>query len=146
MHVATLSVNFKGQYKELYSTEIPSEIKCRPRRLKPYLKQVAKHLPEGDALMLSYCSEGLRVGHKSVKKFKENSIMESDVSLKFSKPISQKEMLKNHTSEYVLKVLPVILGKENFEKINDKIHAEIDFPTPYHEFKFMQENYPDEEF
>lgn len=134
MKIQPLSVNFKGQYQEKYATEIPDEIKCRPRRLKPYLKQIAKHLPEEDTLMLSYCSEGLRVGYKSIKNFPPTSNMESDVTLKFSKPISQKEMLKNKTAEYILKVLPLIIGKERFDKINDDILHEIDFPTPYHEF------------
>ena len=146
MKINPLSVSFKGQYREMFSTTVSDDIKRRPRRLKPYLKQVAKHLPDGDTLVLSYCSDGLRVGHKSSKTFHPNSLMESDFHLKYSKPISQKEMLANHSSEYVLKVLPILLGKERFEKINDDIQREIDFPTPYHEFQFLQENYPDEEF
>lgn len=145
MKITPLSINFKGQYKEQYATNVPEEIKCRPRKLKPYLKQVAKHLPENDTLMLTYCSEGLRVGLKSSKYFDKKSFMESDVSLKYSKPISQKEMLKNRTSEYILNLLPILIGKNKFEAINDEIRKEIDCLTPYHKFLFMQKNYPDED-
>lgn len=143
MRILPLTVNFTGKYKEQYATNVSDDIKMRPRRLKPYLKQVAKHLPESDTLMLTYCSDGLRVGLKSSKTYGKNSLMESDIQLKYSKPIPQKEMLLNKTSEYVLKVLPIIIGKEKFEEINDKILEEVDFPTPYHEFVYLQENYPD---
>ena len=146
MNISPLSVSFRGQYQEQFmSDNLSDDIKRRPRRLKPYLRQVAKHLPQDKTLVLSYSSEGLRVGHKSSKKFSKKSLLDSDISLKFSKPISQKNMLSSHTAEHILKVLPILLGKEKFEAINDKIHKEIDFPTPYHEFKFMQENYPDED-
>lgn len=142
MKISPLSVSFTGNYKEIHSSNIPEEIKARPRRLKPYLKQVAKHLPESDTLILSYCNDGLRVGYKSTKKFHPTSYMESDVTLKFTKPIPQNVMLKNKTGEYILKVLPVLLNKDKFNEINDKIQKEIDFPTPYHEFVFLQENFP----
>jgi len=146
MKILPLAVNFTGKYKEQYATNVSDDVKSRPRRLKPYLKQIARHLPESDTLILTYCSDGLRVGLKTSKCFEKNSLMESDIQLKYSKPISQKEMLLNKTSEYVLKVLPLIIGKERFDDINDEILREIDFPTPYHEFQFMQENYPDDDF
>lgn len=146
MQIRPLSVNFTGQYKEVYSSNLSEDLKSRPRRLKPYLKQVAKQLPSTDTLLLTYCSDGLRVGVKSSKQYDKNSLLESDIRLRYAKPISQKDMRDNKSSEYILKALPTLLGKKEFEEINDKIHAEIDFPTPYHEFVFLQENYPDDDF
>ncbi len=144
MRITPLSVNFKGHYKEQYSDNISDDLRNRPRRLKPYLKQVAKHLPESDTLILTYCNDGLRLGHKKVKKFDNKSLLESDISLRYTKPIPQKVMLTNKTGENILRVLPVLLGKKTLDEINDKIVEELDFPTPYHEFVYLQENYIDD--
>lgn len=145
MKINPISVGFKGQYMEVHRANLPDDILSRPKLIKPYLKQVANHLPKEDTLILSYNNEGLRVGIKSNKKFYSKSIMESDVSLKFTKPISIDKMRAKRTSEYVLRALPIIIGKEKFEEIDDKIFKETDCPTPYYEYLFFQESYPDED-